>query len=410
MSPMQLSHPVRKRYTPIRSLPELQVHLQWAVSLELSTIPPYLCALYSITDPSNVAATLVRSVAVEEMLHMMLASNLLNSVGASPKLSGDFVAKYPTYLPHHAAGGPYIQLQPLSPALALTTFMAIEQPEASPHVPAEGDYFQTIGQFYKAIELGFRHLVDEHGEKWLFDHDTGCQRGDTYFGGGGGHLVVVHDLSSALCALQEITEQGEGAAWPQPPVPGQEPFGAYENYGIRQDGTYGPILGVPWELSHYNKFKQLADGMVAVPAVYPMQANPDTANLQGEIRQLSDLCDACYGLVLRALEKALGTRDGQLDFFGLAFPVMQFVLPRLSALLMQTSLMPEADPSLGPNAGPSFEPRTEPVGEIVRRAEELLAAPPSDRGSDYKTLWLATLGPVTAALRQALALAGGQAI
>jgi len=406
MSPIQLSHPLHKRYMPIRHLVDLQTHLQWAVSLELSTIPPYLCALYSVQDAAAAGAALVRGVVIEEMLHMMLASNLMNSVGASPKLSGDLVPKYPTYLPHHAAGGPYVQLQPLSPALASSTFMAIEQPEATPHAPPEGDFFQTIGQFYKAIELGFRTLAAEHGEEWLFSHDTGCQRGDTYFGGGGGHLVVVRDLASALRALQEITEQGEGATWPQAPLPGEEPAGGYEHYGLRLDGTYGPILGTPWELSHYGKFKQLADGTVAAPAVYPMQANPDTAALSGQPRELSALCDECYGLLLRALEKALGTRRGEIDFFGIAVPVMQFVLPQLSALLMQTSLMPEADPSLGPNCGPSFEPREAPLAAIVGHAEALLAAPPDDRGDSYTALWVNTLAPVAATLRHAAALAG----
>jgi Ferritin-like len=409
MSPMQLSHPARRRYEPIRDLAALQLHLQWATSLELSTIAPYLCALYSVQDQTSAAATLVRGVAIEEMLHMMLASNLMNSVGASPKLSGEFVAKYPTFLPHHAAGGPYVQLQALSPSLASTTFMPIEQPEVSPQAPPQGDYFQTIGQFYKAIELGFRHLAAEHGEKWLFGHDTGCQHGDTYFGGGGGHLVVVEDLQSALLALQEITEQGEGAAWPHPPLPGEDPFGSYEQYGIRLDGTYGPILGTPWEMSHYYKFKQLADGTVAAPAVYPMQANPDSDSLSGAIRKLSELCDASYGLLLRALEKALGTRREQADFFGIAFPVMQFVLPRLSALLMQTALLPEADPTLGPNAGPSFMPRNVPAAEVARQAEELLAAPPADRGDTYATLWVTTLGAVTPVLRHAAALARGHA-
>ena len=85
---------------------------------------------------------------------------------------------------------------------------------------------------------------------------------------------------------------------------------------------------------------------------------------------------------------------------------MQFVLPQLSALLMQTSLMPEADPSLGPNCGPSFEPREAPLAAIVSHAEALLAAPPDDRGDSYTALWVNTLAPVTATLRHAAAIAG----
>src|SRR5690606_14644850 len=40
---------------PITTVASLRTHLQWALELEHSTIPPYLCALYSIPDGSNVA-------------------------------------------------------------------------------------------------------------------------------------------------------------------------------------------------------------------------------------------------------------------------------------------------------------------------------------------------------------------
>src|SRR5678815_1764266 len=46
-------------------------HLQWAIELEHSTIPGYLCALYSIESGDNPEATeVVSSVLVEEMLHL----------------------------------------------------------------------------------------------------------------------------------------------------------------------------------------------------------------------------------------------------------------------------------------------------------------------------------------------------
>ena len=46
----------------IDSLEAMHAHLQWAVELEHSTIPPYLCALYSIREDANEeAAEVVRS-------------------------------------------------------------------------------------------------------------------------------------------------------------------------------------------------------------------------------------------------------------------------------------------------------------------------------------------------------------
>src|SRR5438445_6847693 len=71
----------------ITSPETLQEHLQWAIELEHSTIPPYLCALYSIEAGHNAeAAEVLSSVMVEEMLHLTLADNLVNAVGGRPRL------------------------------------------------------------------------------------------------------------------------------------------------------------------------------------------------------------------------------------------------------------------------------------------------------------------------------------
>src|SRR5215212_1779109 len=156
MSQIRRTEPERKIYHRITHRDDLIRHLQWALSVEVSTIPPYLCALYSIQDRGTDAAALVRSVVIEEMLHAATVANLMNAIGGDPSLGPEHVPLYPGYIPHHAAGGPFIQLQALSPELAQTVFMAIEQPE-TPHSLAEGDSFETIGQFYRAIEEGFEN-------------------------------------------------------------------------------------------------------------------------------------------------------------------------------------------------------------------------------------------------------------
>ncbi|HYM00674.1 MAG TPA: ferritin-like domain-containing protein, partial [Blastocatellia bacterium] len=72
---------------PIRTIKELREHLQSAVELEHSTIPPYLCALYTIVPGTNQdSIDVIRGVVVEEMLHMTLSSNVLNAVGGSPNI------------------------------------------------------------------------------------------------------------------------------------------------------------------------------------------------------------------------------------------------------------------------------------------------------------------------------------
>jgi Ferritin-like len=61
----------------IPTLEGLLEHLQWAIELEHFTLPPYLCALYSLDAVHNPEASeVVASVLVEEMLHMTLAANV----------------------------------------------------------------------------------------------------------------------------------------------------------------------------------------------------------------------------------------------------------------------------------------------------------------------------------------------
>ena len=62
---------------PIDTVEDLRDHLQLAIKVELTTIPPYLYALYSIDDPATTSAKYIRSVVTEEMLHAVLMANIL---------------------------------------------------------------------------------------------------------------------------------------------------------------------------------------------------------------------------------------------------------------------------------------------------------------------------------------------
>jgi hypothetical protein len=79
----------------IETLESLREHLQWAIALEHATLPPYLCALYSIKGNNEEAAEVLRSVFMEEMLHMTPAANILNAVGGEPEVDA------PWMLPSH---------------------------------------------------------------------------------------------------------------------------------------------------------------------------------------------------------------------------------------------------------------------------------------------------------------------
>ena len=61
------------------------------MQIELYTIPPYLCALYSIKDGTNrEARDVIQTVVMEEMLHMALVANLLIAVDGQSKVNGRF--------------------------------------------------------------------------------------------------------------------------------------------------------------------------------------------------------------------------------------------------------------------------------------------------------------------------------
>ena len=131
--------------TGISTLDDLRTHLQWAIELEHSTLPPYLWALYSLDPDRNAAAAqVVGSVFAEEMLHLLLAANLLNAVGADPVLDAPhLLPPYPHPLPH-SDGSVQVGLGPFGPE-ALDLFLRIEQP-ARVDAPAQAAPSRTDGR------------------------------------------------------------------------------------------------------------------------------------------------------------------------------------------------------------------------------------------------------------------------
>src|SRR5215211_4763477 len=146
----------------IATLESLQEHLQWAIELEHFTLPPYLCALYSLDPGRNPEATdVVASVLVEEMLHMTLAANLLNAVGGQPQIDTPRMLRpYPRPLPH-SDGSFEVPLARFCPE-TLEVFLEIERP-APPGAPPEGDRYESIGQFYDAIRRGMVEVCEHLG-------------------------------------------------------------------------------------------------------------------------------------------------------------------------------------------------------------------------------------------------------
>lgn len=300
--------------TGIASLDDLRRHLQWAIEVEHSTLPPYLTALYSLDPERNAdAVQLIGGVFVEEMIHLALAANLLNAVGGQPLLDAPhLMPPHPRTMPH---ADPSIELALLPFGQeALAMFLRLEQP-AHPGDPAEGDRYETIGQFYNAIEKGLRRLCAERGEDQIFTGDPARQVAGGPFAHTAGHLSPVTDLESALRALKEIVEQGEGAArtdvW---------------------DGDIDLFHPETRAVSHYYRFKELAlgrryqpgdtpesgptgDAVTVDPAgIRPLRPNPrpDDHPEGSAIRAAQAAFDRTYCKMLGQLEQAFNGNPAML--------------------------------------------------------------------------------------------------
>jgi len=301
--------------TRIDTVESLREHLQWAIELEHATIPPYLYALYSLDPARNPdAVQLVSSVFVEEMVHLALAANLLNAVGGEPRLdTPELLAAYPRLLPH---GSVTLSLLPFGPA-ALEMFLALEKPEA-PTGPAESDHYETIGQFYDAIEDGFRFLCDSLGPEKVFTGDPARQVTFGAFHHTDGKLAVVTDLASALAALEEIVEQGEGTS-----------------HGAIWDGDHDIMHPDRDEVAHYYRFEELklgrryqrGDTATSGPTGDPVAVDPAgvyaTSGVStAEIREAQLAFDNTYCTILYLLQEAFTgdpaqLRDAVRTMFGL---------------------------------------------------------------------------------------------
>ena len=327
----------------ITDLDQLRDALQTAIELEHSTIPPYLCALYSIHGGRNTeAAALIESVVMEEMLHLVLAANVLNAIGGAPHIDHpDFLPHYPTTLPH-SDGRVVVGLRRLSPE-ALATFRRIERPERPGTSPGVEGY-HTIGQFYAGIELGLQHLA---AERDIFTGDPACQiAGTGHVYGMAGAPFAVHDLDTALGALAVIIDQGEGI-----------------DHTIH-DGDLA--LGGGEQLAHYYRFDEIAKGRryrpsdtprtgptgpplpVDFDAVWPMRANPRVEDLApgSEVRALTDEANRVYTELLKQLHRGLNGEPSELT----AAVGLMWTLRWKSEALMR---IPVGD--TGETAGPTFQ-------------------------------------------------------
>ena len=347
-------------FSRIKSTPDdrlaLQEAAQLALQVEFTTIPAYLTALYSIERPDSQAYQLLRSVVMEEMFHVNQAANILVSIGGLPSFTGDAVPTYPTYLPHaNPNTTPYVGLYRASTDVFENVFAAIETP-APAGAPAEGDNYDTIAQLYKFMVDA---LEAYKGATPLFTpNPKGRQRTDIYLGKFGGTPTDVTDMESAKFAVLQVTQQGEGSVPDARPMVPDQRWGAYNHYGNRTDGTYGPIIGTPFEMSHFKKFRTVALDTASFPATYPIISNARREDFTHNVALLAaEAFDMAYSIMLNAMDGSFRKpeQDGAPDpFFSVALPFMHQIMPVLAQILMTTPMRSDGDSSVGPNAAPTF--------------------------------------------------------
>ena len=343
---------------PIADVEDLRRHLQWAVEVEHSTIPPYEYAMWSVVDPDSAAATSIKYVVREEMLHAALAANLLTAAGGRPRFTGEAVPRYPEPMRHHDPELPLVlHLAPASVDLIRDVFLRIEQPE-EPGARPEADRYETLAQFYEAIAVALARLGDE-----VFTGDGRSQVTKGYAGHGGGTLFAVTDLDSALLAIEVIVEQGEGTHTSALAPVGVDSTDRLTHLKLEPFG----FQGAP-EPAHYWRFLDIVEGRTPLGAVHPMRMDPSSSDLPGgELRDLSRLFDACYSLQMDVMERVWGVGDESPLIESAMVPLMNHAEKPIALALLREA-WPDGS---GDVAGPPFAWDPMPLGDMRRLARRL---------------------------------------
>jgi hypothetical protein len=310
-----------------------RANLQLGLGVELSVLPPYLYALWSIKPASEgagpaavEAANAIRAVVYEEMLHAALVGNLLHALGATPQVTKHLMS-YPGPLPGHVTSGKYaytVHLGPLSKG-TIKTFMRIERPEwVEPEDVADG--WVTLGAFYEKVKAQLRTLPPG-----AFGGGHQLPEGDNP---GPGRMVQVDSIETALTAIETVLDQGEG----------HKPKRADDPDAVVDDDH---------EVAHYYQFEQIATyckaGLIKPSSdLYPVIANPRSAAYSAEQRAANQAFNEAYTGLLGSLQ-AMWAADRP-RVFGDPTALMR-QLEHLAAELRALGPVGEG-PSV---AGPTFE-------------------------------------------------------
>jgi hypothetical protein len=348
---------------------ELIFLLDHAAELEHSLTCSYLFTAFSLKllpDEGVDAAALpaVRrwkrefsGVAVEEMFHLAIVTNLLTAVGAAPHFDRpNFPHDCSYYLPEYQIG-----LHPFDME-TLDHFIAIEQPDGSNlpaarnpslikrvngalnnEIGAEPAQFDSQGDVYTAVDSHLRDLVARLGEENVFIGPSPNPAIVSFFEGNGWQAIT--DLASTQKALDRIVTEGEGAGHSD--ISHFARFSAIrtEYEGLLQaDPNFAPARPVI-----HNPFTRT-----------PHESFSDVEIIDDEFAiQISDLFNESYGVMLQLLGRVFiaeeETEEEATALLDASIDVMTHACRPLGELLTR---LPAGSSHPGMTAGPSFALRT----------------------------------------------------
>ena len=323
------------------TLESLKLQLQQAVELEFATIPLYMTTLYSIAPGCNTEAYgLIRSVLLQEMLHMSQSANILIALGGRPVIDSDETTpSYPTTgLPGGVLPNLNVTLHRASRAHLRDTLMAIEFPHET-DVALNGTVIMnsTIGLFYQQVNNCMSSLTDQGID--LFSVDTShLQLRWPWPNNTNGELHVIRSLKDAQEGVLEIIEQGEGAS------------------PIDPDFTRN-------ELAHFYKFEEIVCTQALVKVndthyayegdpiefdttgIYPMRENPSKNGIEKGTQAYYEAraFHRTYRNLLGRLQQAF---DGEPEMLIEAVSIMESLLVH-ARRVMRTKLE-NSDETVGP--------------------------------------------------------------
>jgi hypothetical protein len=335
-----------------KSRSDLLSLLSEACELEHGLACSYLFAAFSIKQSTeegispaqlhNVRkwAAQIFIVASQEMLHLSQVWNLLKAIGGTPYY---FRPNFPQNSKYYSLNIPIV-LEPFG-IDAMKRFIMYELPS---HLN-EKDYlatnfnsasvydYKTVGELYAIIRDGFQSLAEED----LFIVDPDLQIGSDTIDFP--EIIKVTDRTSAIAAIDVITEQGEGTS------------------SDRLDCHYGIFKNIEKELKELleeDPFFRPSRDVTDNPQAYS-KINYDAPNgnlITNEItRSYADLFDDIYNLMLRVLQFVF--TNTQKDFKAnklMAAYAIQLMVRVIKPLGEALTMMPQHPDAYSKRSGPCF--------------------------------------------------------